>query len=199
DEFIPILEETGLLHDVGEWIVRQACNDMGDHTFVVSINLSPMQFRNGDLLDRILRVLDETHFPPERLQVEITENVLIDDHRNAKTVLEALRQKQVKVAVDDFGTGFSSLAYLKAYNADFLKIDKSFICELEEDKSNVAIVRSAINLGHDLGMHIIGEGVENIGSLDMLARMGCDVAQGYLIARPLDRGKLERWLAERDM
>ncbi|MCB1791528.1 MAG: EAL domain-containing protein [Gammaproteobacteria bacterium] len=199
DEFIPILEETGLLHDVGEWIVRQACNDMGDHTFVVSINLSPMQFRNGDLLDRILRVLDETHFPPERLQVEITENVLIDDHRKAKTVLEALRQKQVKVAVDDFGTGFSSLAYLKAYNADFLKIDKSFICELEEDKSNMAIVRSAINLGHDLGMHIIGEGVENIGSLDMLARMGCDVAQGYLIARPLDRGKLERWLAERDM
>jgi len=199
NEFIPILEDTGLLHDVGEWVVRRACEEMKRYEFVVSVNISPIQFRDNDLRFRIQRVLDDTGFPPHRLQVEITENVLIHDHQNAKSTLESLRRQKVKLAIDDFGTGFSSLSYLKEYEADFLKIDRSFIGEMENEKSSAAIVRSTITMGHDLGMQIIGEGVEAAAVLESLTHMGCDVAQGYLIARPLGLENLNKWLSARQL
>ena len=199
DEFIPILEDTGLLHDVGEWVVRRACEEMKTHEFVVSVNISPIQFRDNDLRFRIQRVLEDTGFPPHRLQVEITENVLIHDHENAKSTLESLRRQKVKLAIDDFGTGFSSLSYLKVYEADFLKIDRSFIGEMENERSSAAIVRSTITMGHDLGMRIIGEGVEAAAVLESLTHMGCDVAQGYLIARPLGLESLNKWLLARQL
>ncbi|MCP3877460.1 MAG: EAL domain-containing protein [Sulfitobacter sp.] len=196
-DFIGILEETGLMHDVGEWVLRRACEDMKTRDFVVSINISPVQFRNENLLARILGVLEETEFPPERLQIEITENVLIEDHQSTGATLESLREQRVVVAIDDFGTGFSSLSYLKVYDADFLKIDRLFIAGIQNEPSDAAIVRSTINLGHDLGMRIIGEGVENATALESLTHMGCDVAQGYLIARPLGLDALHEWLNAR--
>ncbi len=197
DEFIPVLEESGLLEVVGDWTIRRACEEMRDRDFMVSVNLSPVQFSRPDLVDRVLGIVEETGFPARHLQLEITENVLIDDPEAAAETVGRLRDAGVKIAIDDFGTGFSSLSYLKLYDTDVLKIDRSFITELEGVPANQAIVRSTITLGHDLGMQIIGEGVEGEGALEMLRRMGCDVAQGYLIARPVAERELSAWLAER--
>ena len=170
---------------------------MKDYDFVISVNLSPVQFNQHDLVARIQNILDETGFPPERLQLEITENVLIEDHQRAGATLEALRRLRIKLAIDDFGTGFASLSYLKLYDLDFLKIDRTFIDEMNGEASNQVIVRSTINLGHDLGIRIIGEGVEQTDVLESLGQMGCDLVQGFLIARPLDVAALGRWLASR--
>jgi diguanylate cyclase (GGDEF)-like protein len=197
DRFISILGEIGLIHEVGEWILQRACQEMKDYPFMVSVNLSPIQFGQADLLVRIGQILQQTAFPPERLQLEITENVFIEDPQQAKRTLEALRHLGIKVAIDDFGTGFSSLAYLKQYTTDYLKIDRSFIGGMQSDRANLAIVNSAIKLGHDLGMRIIGEGVEQAEVLESLMEMGCDVAQGYLIARPVSLKQLNQWLASR--
>lgn len=197
DVFIPILEETGMLREVGEWIVRRACEDHCNAGFRVSINLSPIQLWQKDLVARISRILTDTGFAPERLLVEITENVLIDKHLKATETIDELRRLGVKVAIDDYGTGFSSLAYLKRYHADILKVDRSFIGGLRSEKPNLAIVRSTITLGHDLDMQIIGEGVEEVGDLETLRTLGCDVAQGFLIAKPLALEPLQRWLSSR--
>jgi diguanylate cyclase (GGDEF)-like protein len=196
-DFIPILEETALVHKVGEWILRRACEEMKSREFMVSVNLSPMQFAQEDLVSRIRDILEETAFPPERLQLEVTENIFIEDQERAQTILQALRRQGIKVAIDDFGTGFSSLSYLNRYATDFLKIDRSFISELDARSSTMAIVRSTINLGHALGIRIIGEGVERAEVLESLTRMGCDVAQGFLIARPTGLEELKKWLDER--
>ncbi len=197
DLFVPVLEEGGLLPEVGEWVLRRACKELSDSNLVVSVNLSPVQFMQHELVSRLQSILAETGFPPERLQLEITENVLIDDHERAQTTLDALRRLKIKVAIDDFGTGFSSLAYLKLYHVDFLKIDRSFIGEMNGGGANRVIVRSTIGLGHDLNMRIIGEGVEHTEDLESLVSMGCDLAQGFLIARPMDKAALGDWLASR--
>jgi EAL domain-containing protein (putative c-di-GMP-specific phosphodiesterase class I) len=197
NEFIPLLGEVGLLQAVGEWTLRRACEEMQAHPFLVSVNLSPMQFGQDDLVERVLQILHQTAFPPARLQLEITEDVFIDEPEQAKANLEALRRAGIQVAIDDFGTGFSSLAYLKQFSTDFLKIDRLFIGEMHLDQANKAIVSSTIKLGHDLGMGIIGEGVEHTEELEFLAQMGCDLVQGFLFARPLSLAQLNQWLADR--
>ena len=197
DQFIPLLEEIGMLCEVGEWTVRRACEEMKNRKFMVSVNLSPTQFAQDHLAERLQTILDDTSFPPERLLLEVTEQVFMDDHQRVRNTLVELRRRGIKVAMDDFGTGFSSLSYLQLYTPDFLKIDRSFIGKIDDESSSMSIVRSTIDLGHNLGMRVIGEGVEKTTVLESLTRMDCDLVQGFLIARPADLEELNKWLSAR--
>jgi diguanylate cyclase (GGDEF)-like protein len=192
--FIPVLEETGLINKVGEWVLASACRQhqkwIEDGALPsdakLSVNLSPRQFRQRDLADRILHVLDITKMKPEHLTLEITEGVLMDNLQQGIDVLGRLREIGVSIAIDDFGTGYSSLAYLKDLPIDYLKIDRVFVKDIVDDKNDAAIANSIIALAHNLGMEVIAEGVEDHNVLGVLQAFGCDHYQGFFFSRPVD-------------
>ncbi|TAL46915.1 MAG: EAL domain-containing protein, partial [Methylovulum sp.] len=189
-DFVPLLEETGLIIPVGEWVLRQACRDFretGLQDLRVSVNVSVAQFNDADLLDKIQRALKEECVPPKAVELEITENLLIKDPAATREILEALHALGVRIAIDDFGTGYSSLAYLKRLPLDVLKIDQSFIRDLSHDAGDAAIVEASISLGKKLGMEVIAEGVETKNQFDLLHKLDCDMVQGYYISRPLPK------------
>ncbi len=194
DQFIDILEETGLIVEVGDWVIRQACQEIRALPLAVSVNLSPRQFRRPGFAKRVLDILDEIAFPVDRLELEITEQFFMRDEQEAITILETLRDGGVRVSIDDYGTGYSSLRYLKRLPVNVLKIDRSFVKTLVEDRADQAIVRSTIDLCHTLNMVVIAEGVEDHRTLDALAAMGCDAVQGYYLSRPLPMDRLIGWL-----
>ena len=194
DRFIDILEDTGLIAEVGNWVIVQACREIRSLPLAVSINLSPRQFRHPDLANRILGILREEQFPAERLELELTERLFMDDPRQAIDVLEQLRARGIQSSIDDYGTGYCSLQYLKQLPVNVLKIDRAFIRTLVEDPVDQAIVRSTIELCHTLDINVVAEGVEDRQTLDMLTAMGCDAAQGYYISRPLPIDQLRAWL-----
>jgi len=196
DQFIDILEETGLIVEVGDWVIRQACQEIRALPLTVSVNLSPRQFRRPGLARRILALLDDLAFPVERLELEITEQLFLRDEQEAIATLQALRDGGVRVSIDDYGAGYSSLGYLKRLPVSLLKIDKSFVKTLAEDRADQSIVRSTIELCHALNVSVVAEGVEDRRALDALAAMGCDVAQGYYLSRPLPMDRLIGWLEE---
>ncbi len=196
DQFIDILEETGLIVEVGDWVIRQACQEIRALPLTVSVNLSPRQFRRPGLARRILALLEDLAFPVERLELEITEKLFLRDEQEAIATLQALRDGGVRVSIDDYGAGYSSLGYLKRLPVSLLKIDKSFVKTLAEDRADQAIVRSTIELCHALNVSVVAEGVEDRRALDALAAMGCDVAQGYYLSRPLPIDRLIGWLEE---
>ena len=185
-QFIPIAEESGLIIPVGAWVLRQACREAASwHApLTVAVNISPVQFRTGDLPQLVQTVLMETGLSPARLELEITESVLIDDFSRAISILCRLKALGVRIALDDFGTGSSSLSYLHSFSFDKIKIDRAFVGDLESNRHSKAIVRAVIDLGHSLNVPILAEGVETPAQHELLEHSGCDEVQGYLTGRP---------------
>lgn len=190
-EFIPIAEESGLIVEMGEWILRQVCREAASwpKPLQVAVNLSPAQFMHGDVVGLVHSILIETGLAPGRLELEITEGVLIEDFDRGLALLRRLKALGVRISMDDFGSGYSSLSYLQAFPFDKIKIDRAFIMNLGRNPQSAAIVRAVIDLGHGLEMSIIAEGVETIDQLTFLAREGCDGVQGYLLGKPLPIGQ----------
>jgi diguanylate cyclase (GGDEF)-like protein len=184
--FIPLAEETGLIGAIDEWVLREACREAASwpNPLSIAINLSPVDFRRCDVPAMILSALAETGLSPSRLEVEITEGVLIEDASRAITILRRIKNLGVRIAMDDFGTGYSSLSYLQAFPFDKIKIDQTFVARLESNASSAAIIRTIIGLGRNLGLPVIAEGVETAKQLAFLAAEGCAEVQGYLIGRP---------------
>ena len=197
DVFIPIAEETGLIHELGEQLLRNACLDALTWSVQghgsppdLAVNLSPVQVMRGNVARMIKSVLAETGFPPERLEIEITEGVLIDDVQATRFLLEELSDAGIKVALDDFGTGYSSLSYVRALPLNRLKIDRSFIFEIEESEAQ-SIVSAIVGLCDRLNLEVVAEGVESREAVEILRDLGCDVLQGYYFSRPLDAHAFE--------
>lgn len=190
-EFIPIAEESGLIVEMGEWILREACREAASwpKPLQVAVNLSPAQFMHGDVVGLVHSILIETGLAPGRLELEITEGVLIEDFDRGLALLRRLKALGVRISMDDFGSGYSSLSYLQAFPFDKIKIDRAFIINLGRNPQSAAIVRAVIDLGHGLEMSIIAEGVETVEQLAFLAKEGCDGVQGYLLGKPLPIGK----------
>jgi diguanylate cyclase (GGDEF)-like protein/PAS domain S-box-containing protein len=196
-EFIPVAEETGLIVPIGEWTLRQAALEATrwPDDVTVAVNLSSRQFADDDLADMVERVLGETGLPAARLELEITESVLMRESNANLETLRRLRERGVRIALDDFGTGFSSLGYLQRFPFSKIKIDRAFISGLPDSEESQAIVRSVIGLGQSLGMRVTAEGVETPAQLAWV-RNGCDEAQGYLLSRPVSAADVPRVLAE---
>jgi diguanylate cyclase (GGDEF)-like protein/PAS domain S-box-containing protein len=192
-EFIPVAEETGLVIPIGRWILHEACSQMQDWRLrlhnrgpeKVSVNLSAVQLRMPGLVEDVAATLKETGLDPACLCLEITESAVMDNADLAMTTLAALKGLGIELAIDDFGTGYSSLSYLKRFTVDVLKIDQTFVDELDGDEENAVIVGVTIRLAHALGMRVVAEGVETKLQLDRLRELGCDLAQGFYVARPL--------------
>jgi diguanylate cyclase (GGDEF)-like protein len=184
--FIPVAEESGLILTIGEWVLREACREAASwpQPLTIAVNVSPIQFRHGDLPRLIHSILLETGLAPGRLELEITEGVMINDFSGAISTLNRLKSLGVKIAMDDFGTGYSSLSYLQAFGYDKIKIDRCFISDLETNHHSKAIVRAAISLSKSLDLLILAEGVETEAQHAFLVQEGCDEVQGYLTGRP---------------
>ena len=200
DAFVPLAERTGLITELTSWVLTQAIHDCARwrHAGVdagVAVNISPRELSDRSIVDTVLGILDEHGLPGEALSIEITENAFLRDPAHATALLEELRSTGVRVSLDDFGAGYSSLAYLKNLPLTEVKIDKSFVLNMATEPRDEMIVRSIVELGHNLGVVVVAEGVDEQGTLDRLAEIGCDVAQGYLIARPMEAHRLGRWIA----
>lgn len=191
DEFIGIAEETGLILPIGEWVLQQACQQMqalrntGLPSIHVSINLSVRQLRESTLVDKVSQVLQQTGLEPSMLDLEITESMLMSDIDRVKQTLKELSELGVSISVDDFGTGHSSLAYLKQFPISTLKIDRSFITDIPEDKDDVSITIAIINMARGLGIKTVAEGVEMKEQLDFLKTHECNLMQGYYFSKPV--------------
>lgn len=202
-DFVSLLENSGMIIPVGEWVLRQACKEYrirreaGFEDVRVSINVSAAQFNDAHLLDKVRRALQDEQMPQYALELEITENILMQDPVNAVTVLRAIHALGVRIAIDDFGTGYSSLAYLKRFPLDVLKIDQTFVNDLVHDPGDAAIVEASISLAHKLGLEVIAEGVETAEQLEFMRTHDCDSVQGYYLSRPLPRSELIKLLQKR--
>jgi EAL domain-containing protein (putative c-di-GMP-specific phosphodiesterase class I) len=194
-EFIPVAEETGLIMSLGEWALRTSCAQAAEWPgLCVSVNLSPVQFKHRDLVGVLREILESTGLEPSRLELEITEGVLLQDTEVSLGTLSGLKRLGVRIAMDDFGTGFSSLGYLHRFPFDKLKIDRSFISDLGDREQAAAIVKTIIALGQSLGMTINAEGVETLEQLTFLTMEGCDQVQGYYFGRPAPPDEIKRLL-----
>jgi diguanylate cyclase (GGDEF)-like protein/PAS domain S-box-containing protein len=184
--FIPVAEESGLIMQIGEWVLREACREAASwpHPLQIAVNLSPIQFRHGDLAGMVHSMLLETGLAPTRLELEITEGVLVEDFGRGLATLRRLKLLGVRIAMDDFGTGYSSLSYLQSFPFDKIKIDQSFISKVKSNPQSAAIVRAVIGLAHGLNLPVLAEGVETEAQLEFLAAEACDEVQGYLMGRP---------------
>lgn len=197
--FIPVAEETGLIKPIGTWVLQQACaqwsawRDAGYGHWVMAINLSAVQLADPGLLDLLRSYIVQYRCEPSQLELEITESHLMHNSHLAVGTLQAIKELGVMLSIDDFGTGYSSLAYLKRFPIDKLKIDQSFVRDMLDDPADMAIVRATIALGHELGLRLVGEGVENLGQAQQLTALGCEELQGYFFARPLDSNSLVQW------
>ena len=203
DRFIQIAEETGLIVPLGEWVLHTACavqrawDTLGFPDMRIAVNLSPRQFVHGDLLKDVLRALDQTGCQPSRLELEITESMVMHNPERAVELIQQLKDMGVLVAIDDFGTGYSSLAYLKRFPIDSLKIDRSFILDIPADKGDAAITQAVIAMAHSLGLKVIAEGVETRQQFNFLRKHRCDEMQGYYFSAPLPAEQATSLLLQR--
>jgi diguanylate cyclase (GGDEF)-like protein len=194
--FVPLAEESGLMSQLGEIVLRRALADAARWPELsVAVNLSPLQIRDRWLVDLVAAVMEETEIAPSRVVLEITEGVLIDNPQDAQARLEALRALGVSIALDDFGTGYSSLGYLQRFPFDRIKIDRAFVASLGASASTGPIIQSIVTLGHALGMKVLAEGIENEEQRVLLRLAGCDEMQGYLFARPGPASEIDKALA----
>jgi diguanylate cyclase (GGDEF)-like protein len=191
DQFIPLAEETGLIVPLGEWVLRRACEDAASwpSDIRVAVNLSPVQFKEAELFDAICAALEDSGLPPERLEIEITESVLLERGIDNHAFMERLKSIGIELALDDFGTGYSSLSYLTAFPFDKIKIDKSFISSLSRQPRSTAIISSIVTLARGLDMSVTAEGVETSEQFERLKTLGVNFAQGYLLGRPQPIGQ----------
>jgi EAL domain-containing protein (putative c-di-GMP-specific phosphodiesterase class I) len=193
-EFIPVAEESGLIVDLGERVLREACTEVAqlrdthpEYELALTVNLSARQVAEPDIVDQVSRVLAETGLPASALGLEITEGLLLEESPATVLTMVALQDLGVRLILDDFGTGYSSLRYLQRYPLDGLKIDRAFVAGLGEDGTgDAAIVEAILGMARALGMRVIPEGVETSGQLSRLNALGCDFVQGFLLSRPLD-------------
>jgi diguanylate cyclase (GGDEF)-like protein/PAS domain S-box-containing protein len=198
--FIPLAEESGLIGIIGEWVLKQACLqgkcwvESGLPFKTLAVNLSPHQFQRGSIVDVVSKILAETGFPADRLELELTESALMQQEENAVKMLHLLRAQGVRLAIDDFGTGYSSLAYLKRFPLDVLKIDKSFVDDIPFHQDDMEIAATIIAMGHSLGFKVLAEGVETEEQLAFLQMKGCDMYQGYLTSPPVPAEEFETML-----
>jgi diguanylate cyclase (GGDEF)-like protein len=200
DRFIPIAEYSGLIIEIGEQVLREAClelvrlDTLGFSDFTMSVNVSQVQFRHPHFLQMLKSVLAETRAPATRLELEITESIAMEEPDALIQLLDQIKQTGINIAIDDFGTGFSSLSYLQRLHADRLKIDRAFVTEITNSNRGSSIAEMVIQLGRNLGMSVIAEGVEDERQAGILTALGCPLAQGYLFARPMTVDQLRTWL-----
>ncbi|MTJ80592.1 MAG: EAL domain-containing protein [Telmatospirillum sp.] len=200
--FIPVAENTGLIVPMGAWVLREACLQAkswqvaGLPQISMTVNLSAMQFRRGNLEETVLDALDAAGLTPDRLELELTETMLIENAQAVMSTVEKLRARGVRFTIDDFGTGYANLAYLKRFHVDKLKIDQSFVRNLHMDTEDAAIVRAIIQLARSFGLETVAEGVEDIRQLRFLRHENCKQAQGFLFARPLPADELVRFIRD---
>jgi EAL domain-containing protein (putative c-di-GMP-specific phosphodiesterase class I) len=189
DEFIPLAEETGFILEIGEWVLRQACRqirqwrEQGLAFGLVAVNLSARQLQQEDLVERIAGILRESGVSPDSIQLEITEGAVLHNVDSAIAMLRQLDQMGIQIALDDFGTGYSSLTYLKRFPIDAVKIDRSFVRDLEHDANDATIVSTVIGMAENLQLNVIAEGVETENQLEFLRQRGCSEYQGFLFSR----------------
>jgi diguanylate cyclase (GGDEF)-like protein len=205
DRFIPIAEYSGLIIDIGEWVLREACAELvrvraaGQLDFTMSVNVSQVQFRHPNFLDMLSRALQESGAPPERIELEITESMAMEEPDLLIERLAQVKRLGVSIAIDDFGTGFSSLSYLQRLQVDRLKIDRAFVSEITGSARGSSIAEMVIELGRNLGLSIVAEGVEDERQAQILQALGCPLAQGFLFARPLPPEQLIEWLRDQPL
>ena len=191
-EFIPIAEESGQIIEIGKWVLKTACAQaaLWPHAFRIAVNLSPIQLVDQDLPDMVAAILEETGMPPERLELELTESTIVENRERALEMIHRIKKLGITIALDDFGTGYSSLETLRSFPFDKIKLDRSFMDEIEESPQARAIVRAVLALGKSLEIPVLAEGVETSHQLDILSREGCDAAQGYYLGRPVPLAKV---------
>jgi len=201
EAFVPVAEETGLIIELGEWILKTACEmtyslqqQHGYEDLNVAVNISAVQFTDGNLLPMVSKALEDSQLHPESLELEITESAVMHDPEEVISSLHELSKFGMKLAIDDFGTGYSSLAYLKKFPVNTLKIDRAFITDISSDNDDVAIVEAVLGLGKHFNMKVVAEGVEDEEQLNFLKSQGCDIAQGYFISKPLSPEQYQAWL-----
>lgn len=202
-DFIPIAEETGQILPIGTWVLREACRQtfawqkqFPEQTLIVSVNLSAKQFGQPDLIEQIRAILNETGLAGNRLKLEITESVVMENAERAIAMLRQLRELGLQISIDDFGTGYSSFSYLRRFPLDTLKIDRCFITRMNAEVEDREIVRSIVSLAHNLGMKVVAEGAENPEQVYQLLGLGCEYAQGYFFSRPVAPDEFEKLLAD---
>ncbi|RJG25895.1 putative bifunctional diguanylate cyclase/phosphodiesterase [Massilia cavernae] len=202
-EFIPFAESNGMIVDIGDWVFREAARQAHawqasiDPSFQVNVNKSPVQFRrDADMYDGWLTYLEQLGLPRQSIVIEITESVLMQGAEQVLARLQQYRAMGLQVALDDFGTGYSSLSHLKKFDIDYVKIDQSFVSQLETDDGDLALCEAIIAMAHKLGLKVVAEGVETPGQRQLLAEAGCDYAQGYVFAHPLPAGEFEEMARE---
>ena len=202
-EFIPVAEEIGLIEEIGKKVIYDNCRQysawkkLGLSPPKLAINVSGYQLNNGEFVQLIKKILNETAVPSNVLEFEVTESLFMDKNVDTITKLDQLRQMGILIAIDDFGTGYSSMSYLKKLPVDILKIDKSFVDDIENNKESGLIAKAIISLSHILGKTVVAEGVETAGQLELLREWDCDVIQGYYFSRPLTAEKFIEFAQER--
>jgi EAL domain-containing protein (putative c-di-GMP-specific phosphodiesterase class I) len=200
-DFIPVAEETGLILPIGEWVLRAACTQMkawrdeGLHAGNIAVNVSVKQFSRRDFPALVATVLRDTGLPAECLELEITESLVMQDERWAQQAFSELKQIGVSLAIDDFGTGYSSLGRLRDFAVDRLKIDRSFVQDLQTNPDDRALITAIIKMAHALGLSVIAEGVEDVSQLLHVQDEQCNHAQGFLLSKPLAAHEAEAFLA----
>jgi EAL domain-containing protein (putative c-di-GMP-specific phosphodiesterase class I) len=201
DRFIPMAEHAGLMDDIGDWVLRNASqqlkawHDAGYEKLMMAINFSAVQLRRSDLPDRVISVVESVGVRPDSLTAEITESALVQNLEKAASIVDGLSNAGLRVALDDFGTGYSSLSYLKRFPIDVVKIDRSFIRDFPLHTHDTAIVSAVIAMAHSLGLQVVAEGVENDRQLQVLQNLQCDEIQGYLFSKPVSREQATALLA----
>jgi EAL domain-containing protein (putative c-di-GMP-specific phosphodiesterase class I) len=198
DDFIPVAEASGLIMQLGEWVIANSAAQVREWQHMaplsLAVNISARQFHHPNLCDRLLELITRAGFDPSRVEIEITESMALADVAHSIETVRQLKQMGTTIAVDDFGTGHSSLSYLRRFDVDHLKVDRSFVAGIGSEPSDETIVKAIIAMGHSLGLTVIAEGVENRQQFEFLRTHGCDRAQGYLFSRPVGVSEIEALL-----
>jgi EAL domain-containing protein (putative c-di-GMP-specific phosphodiesterase class I) len=202
NEFIGLAEQTELIGPLTECVLRRAANELStlrDHDVKLAVNISARSLQDRHFVATVQRVLAETRFPAHRLELEVTERALATEIERSRFTVEALRESKIRIAIDDFGTGYSSFITLRDVTADRLKIDRTFITDIQRRREDLLIVKNVIELAHGLGLEVVAEGVETEEQWRILSDLGCDIAQGYGIAMPMSILDLRAWVAKRSI
>jgi len=200
NDFIPAAEQSGLIVDIGKWVIGEACatskqwQQSGFKDVSIAVNVSPIQFMYGDVYNYVKAAIEKYNYSADKLELEITESLLLDESEELKRTFKKLNQLNVNLSIDDFGTGYSNLKYLKLFHISLIKIDQSFVRNLDTDNQDQSIVKAIIQMAKSLNMHVVAEGVENVEILDYLKQNHCDFAQGYLWAKPISISEFKEFL-----